>query len=569
MPKSNLLLYQQYKPKKPPNYWKNMDNIQQFLVKLQKTNNLQTPEDWNSITQKQIKKLGGKSLLVNYSMYDIKCMGFPSGKSLFSIPNKSQGYWDKKENIEKFLSNLKEKLNLNTPEDWNVLTKAQILQNGGSRLIALYSMSEIKSMGCPEGKLLFTKSIKPSGFWENTENIHNFIENVRKKLNLKSFEDWNSLTQKEIYDLGGGSLIQKLSMNEIKSIGFPQGKILFSSNCNKSPGYWDKKENIEQFLDNLKDKLNLKTPEDWNLLTQKQIKSFGGSSLLIKYNMKEIKLMGCPEGIELFDKENKRVKSSGYWNNPENILNFIHNELKTELNLNTIENWNSLTAKQVQSIGGSRLFKYFSLFEIKCIGCPDGILKYTKPVLRKSHDYWEKQENIDDFIDKLKQKLNVNTSEDWKRISNDQILSYGGNEFLAKCLKENNDILSNYDNCTLKFKRSSQRLLFIKLQLLYPDEELVEDYFHSEISRKTGFAVQFDVFVVKRNLAFEYHGRQHYEDAPDVFAPLEMYKYRDSEKQKLCKEFGIHLVIVPYWWDNQIDSLKNTIDCSTAPNNNE
>ena len=53
--------------------------------------------------------------------------------------------------------------------------------------------------------------------------------------------------------------------------------------------------------------------------------------------------------------------------------------------------------------------------------------------------------------------------------------------------------------------------------------------------------------------------KQHYEDIPALFAPLELYQFRDNEKEKLCKQFGIQLIVIPFWWDNNLESLKQKI----------
>ena len=50
--------------------------------------------------------------------------------------------------------------------------------------------------------------------------------------------------------------------------------------------------------------------------------------------------------------------------------------------------------------------------------------------------------------------------------------------------------------------------------------------------------------------------KQHYEDIPQAFSNVETYQYRDLEKEKLCKEHEILLIVIPYWWDNKLDSLK-------------
>ena len=46
--------------------------------------------------------------------------------------------------------------------------------------------------------------------------------------------------------------------------------------------------------------------------------------------------------------------------------------------------------------------------------------------------------------------------------------------------------------------------------------------------------------MIERNIAIEYHGKQHYEDIPQAFNSVETYQHRDIEKEKLCKEHGIH-----------------------------
>ena len=36
-------------------------------------------------------------------------------------------------------------------------------------------------------------------------------------------------------------------------------------------------------------------------------------------------------------------------------------------------------------------------------------------------------------------------------------------------------------------------------------------------------------------------------------------KKRDKEKKEICKENGITLIEIPYWWDKQLSSLIATI----------
>ena len=214
------------------------------------------------------------------------------------------------------------------------------------------------------------------------------------------------------------------------------------------------------------------------------------------------------------------------------------------------------------------------MYELKCMACPEGKSIFIQQKPTKSLQYWRIESNKNNFFEKLKIKYNLQTPQDWKRLSRNQIISQGGgwlfndNNHFSQ-LKIRFDCPTNLENKvmyiplkelvsspTLSNKRSSQRWLFLQVQKLFPHEEIVEDYFHSEISRASGFTVQFDVFMIQRNIAIEYHGKHHYEDIPQAFSNLETYKNRDLEKEKLCKEHEIQLIVIPYWWNNKLDSLK-------------
>lgn len=71
--------------------------------------------------------------------------------------------------------------------------------------------------------------------------------------------------------------------------------------------------------------------------------------------------------------------------------------------------------------------------------------------------------------------------------------------------------------------------------------------------------LQLDVWLPEKNLAFEYQGEQHYHNMSLAFGSsgdLVSYVARDFQKQAKCRKLGIELIVVPYWWDTTVDSLR-------------
>jgi hypothetical protein len=85
-----------------------------------------------------------------------------------------------------------------------------------------------------------------------------------------------------------------------------------------------------------------------------------------------------------------------------------------------------------------------------------------------------------------------------------------------------------------------------------------EDYLHEEMKFKSGSRMQLDVFLPELGLAFEYQGQQHFFD---VYTLGQQWRYleRDEDKRLACKEKGITLIEVPFWWDFKKESLIATI----------
>jgi hypothetical protein len=97
------------------------------------------------------------------------------------------------------------------------------------------------------------------------------------------------------------------------------------------------------------------------------------------------------------------------------------------------------------------------------------------------------------------------------------------------------------------------------VQELFEGHDVTYDYSHPQLRfRRTSAPMQLDIYIPSLALAFEYQGEQHY-GAHYLYGSSEHQRAKDMEKQQRCKQEGITLIHIPYWWDKQKSSLVATV----------
>lgn len=125
-------------------------------------------------------------------------------------------FWNVHKNQLEYMNWLSSKLNIQSIDDWyNVTYKVNhqnfirfllinkflkdFRNNNGSSLLEHYGYSHIKAIMSlyPDYHWLPWKfSSLPKGFWEDQENVKNYIKWLEKELNIKNMEDWYKITYK-------------------------------------------------------------------------------------------------------------------------------------------------------------------------------------------------------------------------------------------------------------------------------------------------------------------------------------------------------------------------------------
>lgn len=189
--------------------------------------------------------------------------------------------------------------------------------------------------------------------------------------------------------------------------------------------------------------------------------------------------------------------------------------------------------------------------------------------IRVPRNFWENQENVFQFMEKIKEEFRIESEEDWYRISLAQIKAREGKGLLKKYSHSLLRLLQvaypnqtwNLEKTIRRDKRSVQRWLFLKVEELFVGYEIIEDFFHDDLGRISGKVAQFDLFIPRLHAAFEFHGIHHSKEIP-AFGSVDMYQERDREKEELCIKHKILLVTIPHHWDltetHLIEFIKNS-----------
>ena len=132
----------------------------------------------------------------------------------------------------------------------------------------------------------------PNGYWENKDNQRDFMDQLGRRLGCKEINAWYGVTQKQIYENGGVSLLNKYGWSRSKLVMAVYDTLQWQqSHFNTQQGYWNNKNNQRDFMDQLGNRLEYKEINAWHTVTAKQIHENGGVTLLNKYGNSPSKLV--------------------------------------------------------------------------------------------------------------------------------------------------------------------------------------------------------------------------------------------------------------------------------------
>ena len=535
-----------------------VNNDREFMDNLFIKFKLKSVDDWLNIKRIKIKENGGEGILKRYNnkMEILLQTIYPYHLWRFITPKKRKEEMSKTKLLSfhrKKFDLFFYKLKLKTIEEWISVSKKRIIKRGGNSIAHLFTVDQIvKSLeriypNYPWNFIYNSPSKFPTWFIKSTENQKKIFDQLFFNLNLKSLDDWLTVNRLIIKRKGGKRILKKYG-NKVKS--------LFLSIYPNFPWrFIDKKQKLEERnktkllsihrekIDQMFIKFNLKSFDDWQLVTKTNLIRYGGKSMLLFYHLNLCEILErvyphYPWDSSLFTSNNPKL----YFESMENQREFMDG-LFVKLKLKNLDDWFNIKKITIKKSGGGTLLKKYN-YDMKTLLLsiyPNYLWDY-KTIFASKIRGWMKQ-------------YYITQKKDWYRLPLLRLLPLF-------------DILKFFYpsekwekfNFARRTKRATQRLLFSFSHQIYPSMLMYEDYRHPFLITLQNYSIyELDIFIPALQIAMEYQGEHHYDDIPGGFAGIELFQERDVEKEKLASSLHIKIIYIPYWWDLSLSSLQTSL----------
>lgn len=181
------------------------------------------------------------------------------------------------------------------------------------------------------------------------------VDAISKRLQINRWEDWYSISHRELMDNGAGQLLVDVYNNSrvdmIQHV-FPEYKWLTWKFTHVPSNYWKEAEHQRQFLDWVATQLNIKQWEDWYDITQHQLSDQGAGHVMGMYhnNSPSQMLMSVYPEYQWLEWCFGRVPHS-FWGSIENRRQYM-DWIAQSLSIHHYEEWYHLTQREVIENGG-------------------------------------------------------------------------------------------------------------------------------------------------------------------------------------------------------------------------
>ena len=433
----------------------NIENQRKFLDHLFIKFNLKSMKDWLKISKEKImNENGGKFLLSLYSK-DLKILFatiYPQYENLFIIKKNSVKSSNDRLNL---INQIGKKLNLENLDDWLFVSNQSFSKFGGKYLLQSYYENDLQILlqtNFPDHHWKFYFIIGDEiEFFKSIENQKKYLDYLGKKLNINEVIDW--INKEKEFRL----LIEKYNGNRLLEIYDHDVKKLIST-VYSMKFYRNFKHNLNEPLKLIENENYFEIEKQRNLLDSfyHKYRMKDLDQMIFYYKYKLIKKKSFRKILKIYSNEVKKCLSTIYpshkWNfdfldDPKKYFQSMENQMKfllfakKKFQILKRSDWFSIDQKEFMLIGGSHLLEIYNFdfpFLIQTI-FPKKDKKILPIVENTRRNLIYKKDQIL-VMDHLFRELNMQTLDDWMKISENKFLEITGL----------NNLLNNYYNRSMK-----------------------------------------------------------------------------------------------------------------------
>eukprot|EP01114_Cavostelium_apophysatum_P022823 TRINITY_DN8392_c0_g1_i3.p1 TRINITY_DN8392_c0_g1~~TRINITY_DN8392_c0_g1_i3.p1 ORF type:complete len:412 (-),score=53.45 TRINITY_DN8392_c0_g1_i3:248-1483(-) len=335
------------------------------------------------------------------------------------------------------------------------------------------------------------------------------LDEIGRKLGVKEWHDWYGVSKADFREAGGSGLLLYFRQSHIHAIISVYGEHpwLPWKFERTSRGIWDSEVTRKSFMSSLGKDLGYKHWEDWYQVQREDFEDHGGDGLLRKHGNSVVKtvvtvLNEFPWKVERF-----AASTIGYWSDINKQREFF-DALEKKLNITHWEMWYQISTNMVIDNGARPILKHYDWSLSRCLQA----VYPQHPWIPRERYWWSK-------------------SHDRERGSKSQ---------------------SHLFQAVVDTFHKDDVHMNVKFRDFIGKEKDIS------VTRENSLSWELDVGVPSVPLAFEYQGQQHYTDHSLYGAAPEQSK-KDQRKRDACKQHGVTLIEVPYWWNGHNSSLVATI----------
>jgi hypothetical protein len=508
----------------------------------------------------------------------------------FVTTNVPSGFWDNVANQRRFFDSIVSDKNFASLDGFYELSTKDVNDSGGAGLLsAKYNRSVYQALQAvyPEHKWIGWKfSTLPTGFWDDYQNRRDFFDSMIKNLGISIDrpENLKKITTKHVKQHGGAWMLAKFYNNSVSdaiSDIYPALRWRIRLTSESSEAESSLVTVPSNLYDEFRDSLSFFIGRGANGEPQRleRLYEISNADVIAAGGKKMLRHFGDSLYLAsktLYPQHNwlgwkfQRTPAN-FWRDLSNqrdfVLHILSKDRPVPLTPSTVSlvDMYTLTTEKFHREGGASLLQEYYRGNIEIAvrtifpELSANILSWKFEENAFSRTFWSRPENqtaslVRSFLEHMAQHplLSISDVKSWERVSYSQLRQVRMSNFASALGGLMNALLLAYpdvewsDSKSIKrTKASSQRSLVEILRSFFPDRQILEAHLISE-----GF--QVDAFIPELNIAFEYQGRQHFDDVTHVGEATKSFAV-DSVKAAALQKRSISLIEVFYGKSNSID----------------